>query len=350
MEFDLILKITVSLLPAVIMLLVFMFMDSYKLMDIKSVVAAIGIGSLAAVICYFINDPVVENISVQLNANVDDVWKYYSRYGAPVVEELFKGAILVYLIRANKIGFNIDAAIYGFGLGAGFAIIENLYYVYVLGVETNLTVFVIRGFGTAIMHGGTMTLFAIIAKTMTDRKIWGKWGGFIPGFFTAAMFHSFYNHFFFNPLILTLLNVVTIPIILMLIFKRSEKFLQNWLGVGFDTDQDLLDMVNQGKVGDTKVGEYLQSIKKRFSGEVVFDMICLLRIHLELSMRAKGVLMMREAGMDVEPDADLKDKFNELNYLENNVGKTGMMALSPFLHQSSQDLWQLHMLGKEVKN
>ena len=157
MEFDIILKIAVSLLPAVIMLLVFMFMDSYKLMDIKSVIAAIGIGSLAAVICYFVNDPVVENISLQLNANVDDVWKYYSRYGAPVVEELFKGAILVYLIRASKIGFNIDAAIYGFGLGAGFAIIENLYYVYVLDVETNLTVFVIRGFGTAIMHGGTMT-------------------------------------------------------------------------------------------------------------------------------------------------------------------------------------------------
>ena len=36
--------------------------------------------------------------------------------------------------------------------------------------------------------------------------------------------------------------------------------------------------------------------------------------------------------------------------IEKNVGKTGMMALSPFLHQSSQDLWQLHMLGKEVKN
>ena len=93
MEFDIILKIAVSLLPAVIMLLVFMFMDSYKLMDIKSVIAAIGIGSLAAVICYFVNDPVVEKISLQLNANVDDVWKYYSRYGAPVVEELFKGVV-----------------------------------------------------------------------------------------------------------------------------------------------------------------------------------------------------------------------------------------------------------------
>ena len=102
MELDLILKIAVSLLPAIIMLLVFIFMDSYKLMDIKSVLIAIGIGSLAAIISYFVNDPVVENISKQLNANVDDVWKYYSRYGAPIVEELFKGAILVTLFVPTK--------------------------------------------------------------------------------------------------------------------------------------------------------------------------------------------------------------------------------------------------------
>jgi RsiW-degrading membrane proteinase PrsW (M82 family) len=346
--FDLILKIAFSLLPAVIMLLVFMFMDSYKLMDIKTVVIAIIIGSLSAVVSYFVNDPLVAYLSDKFVIDIDTVWTFYSRYGAPFVEEFFKGFILVYLIRTNKIGFNIDAAIYGFGLGAGFAIIENLYYVYVLATDTNLTVFIIRGFGTAVMHGGTMTLFAMIAKTMTDRKVWGEWGGFIPGFLTAVVFHSFYNHFFFNPLILTLLNVITIPVILMIIFKRSEKFLQNWLGVGFDSDQELLDMVNQGKMSDTKVGEYLQSIKDRFPGEAVFDMICLLRIHLELSMRAKGVLMMREAGVDVEPDEDLKDKFNELHFLEDNIGKTGMMALGPFLHQSSQDLWQLHMLGKEV--
>ncbi|MBT3828979.1 MAG: PrsW family intramembrane metalloprotease, partial [Candidatus Marinimicrobia bacterium] len=230
MYFDLILKIAFSLLPAVIMLLVFMFMDSYKLMDIKTVVIAIIIGSLSAVVSYFVNDPLVAYLSDKFVIDIDTVWTFYSRYGAPFVEEFFKGFILVYLIRTNKIGFNIDAAIYGFGLGAGFAIIENLYYVYVLATDTNLTVFIIRGFGTAVMHGGTMTLFAMIAKTMTDRKVWGEWGGFIPGFLTAVVFHSFYNHFFFNPLILTLLNVITIPVILMIIFKRSEKFLQNWLG------------------------------------------------------------------------------------------------------------------------
>ena len=218
-----------------------------------------------------------------------------------------------------------------------------------LDQDTNLGIFVIRGFGTAIMHGGTTTLFGIISKTMLDRKIWGEWGGFIPGFLIASVFHSFYNHFFFNPILLTVSTMVSLPLVLMVIFKRSEAFLQNWLGVGFDTDQDLLDMVNKGHVSDTNVGQYLESVKGRFPGEVVFDMICLLRIHLELSMRAKGVLMMREAGMDSEPDPDIQDKFNELHYLEKNIGKSGMLALSPFLHQSSQDLWQIHMLDREMK-
>lgn len=338
---NLFIEIAVSLLPSMALLLVFILMDSYKLLGIKAVVIAIAIGSLSAIVSYFVNTPIVENSGLD--------WITYSRYGAPLVEEFFKGAILVYFIRTNKIGFNVDAAIYGFALGAGFAIVENLYYVTVLDQDTNLGIFVIRGFGTAVMHGGTTTLFGIISKTMLDRKIWGEWGGFIPGFLTASVFHSFYNHFFFNPILLTVSTMVSLPLVLMVIFKRSEAFLQNWLGVGFDTDQDLLDMVNKGHVSDTNVGQYLESVKGRFPGEVVFDMICLLRIHLELSMRAKGVLMMREAGMDSEPDPDIQDKFNELHYLEKNIGKSGMLALSPFLHQSSQDLWQIHMLDREMK-
>ncbi len=328
-------------MPSLALLVVFMLLDSYKLLDVKAAIIAIGIGALSAVASYFVNTPLVENTGID--------WLTYSRYGAPVVEEFFKGVVLVYLIRANRIGFNIDAAIYGFALGAGFSIVENLYYVMVLDQETPLGVFIIRGFGTAVMHGGTTTLFGIVAKTLVDRKIGGEWGGFFPGFLTAAIFHSFYNHFFFDPILLTVVILVTLPMVLLLVFKRSEAFLQNWLGVGFDTDQELLDMVNKGQVGETKVGKYLQSVKDRFAGEVVFDMICLLRIHLELSMRAKGVLMMREAGMDAEPDPDIQDKFNELHYLEKSVGKAGMLALSPFLHQSSQDLWQIHMLEGETK-
>ena len=75
-------------------------------------------------------------------------------------------------------------------------------------------------------------------------------------------------------------------------------------------------------------------------------MLCLLRLHAELSIQAKGVLLMREAGFETEPDPEIREKLVELEFLEKSVGKTGMRALAPFLHWRTRDLWQLHMLGK----
>ena len=36
----------------------------------------------------------------------------------------------------------------------------------------------------------------------------------------------------------------------------------------------------------------------------------------------------------------------ELEYLEGSIGKTGQLAMKPFLQVSRKDLWQLYMLGK----
>jgi hypothetical protein len=56
--------------------------------------------------------------------------------------------------------------------------------------------------------------------------------------------------------------------------------------------------------------------------------------------------MMREAGFDAEPDPTLKATFDELRYLERSIGRTGMLALTPFLHTSTRDLWELTMLDR----
>ncbi len=51
------------------------------------------------------------------------------RYSAPILEELLKGAILLYLIRRADFTYFVDGAIYGFTVGIGFAIIENFEYI-----------------------------------------------------------------------------------------------------------------------------------------------------------------------------------------------------------------------------
>jgi hypothetical protein len=72
----------------------------------------------------------------------------------------------------------------------------------------------------------------------------------------------------------------------------------------------------------------------------------MLRIHLELSIRAKGILLMREAGFEPEPEPAIEAQFKELKYLEKSIGRTGQMAMHPILNMSDRELWQLNMLGK----
>ena len=45
-------------------------------------------------------------------------------------------------------------------------------------------------------------------------------------------------------------------------------------------------------------------------------------------------------------DEATRDKFTEMRYLEQSIGRTAILALHPMLHPSHKDLWQLHMLGK----
>jgi hypothetical protein len=54
--------------------------------------------------------------------------------------------------------------------------------------------------------------------------------------------------------------------------------------------------------------------------------------------------MMREAGFDVVPDPTVKATFKELRYPEKSIGRTGRLAIDPFLHTATRDLWQLNML------
>jgi hypothetical protein len=170
---------------------------------------------------------------------------------------------------------------------------------------------------------------------------------FLPGLALAIVIHSFFNHFVFSPELSTGMIVALLPAILLVVFSQSEKATRQWLGVGFDTDQQLVKMITTGKIAETRIGMYLQSLKARFPGELVADMLCVLRLHVELATRAKGVLLMWEAGFKPPADPEVKEKSAELEYLEKNLGKTGRLAIMPFIHTSSRELWQLHMLGKK---
>lgn len=338
MSITCLIRIAVSLLPVFLFLTALIFLDSYRLVRLRAVLVAIAVGSLSTVLAYAANSRIIEALDLEM--------QFYSRYGAPIVEEILKAGYLVYLLKAKKVGFMVDGAIYGFAVGAGFAFVENIYYLQTVQ-NPNIVLWMIRGLGTAVMHGGTTAVFGIIATHLTDRFPSRNMRVFVPGLVLAIVFHSFYNHFILSPVLFTVVLLITLPLLITIVFERSEKATRNWLGVGFDTDIELLDMINSGQFSQSRIGKYLQSLQGRFPGEVVADMLCYLRLYVELSMSAKGMLLMRETGFRTVPEVEIQEKFLELRYLEKSMGKTGKLAILPFLHTDRRDLWQLQLLASK---
>ena len=75
-------------------------------------------------------------------------------------------------------------------------------------------------------------------------------------------------------------------------------------------------------------------------------MLCYLRIYSELSMRAKAVHIARQAGLRIEIGEDVRANLEELAYLRRSIGRTGRLALAPFLESSAHGLWEMQALRK----
>lgn len=325
----------VSVPPVFLFLGALLLLDSYKLIPLRAILIAVAAGAVAALVSYAIN------VSLQPVLGLSP--RRYTVLAAPIIEESLKGAYIAWLLRRNKVGFVVDAATYGFAVGTGFALVENLVSI---NANPNPTIWtwVVRGFGTALMHSGATAIFAMIARTLHNRAPVFRPALLLPGLAVAVVLHSLYNQFLVAPLLATAFILLVFPYVVMFLFQRSEQETRNWLGAGFDTDQELLRVMHAGEVSDTPVGSYLKGLRASFPPEAIVDMMCLLRLRAEFGIRAKGILLMREAGFEAEPDPSLPAKLEEMRYLERSIGRTGMRALRPFIHTSTQDLWQLNLL------
>lgn len=327
----------VGVLPVLLLLVGLRLMDSYKLVSPRAVAISFGMGVVAAGFAF------LANVAL-LRAGLDEA--LLRRFVAPVIEEALKAVWVVVLLRRARIGFLVDAGIHGFAIGTGFAVVENLYYASAVG-RSAMSFWLVRGLGTAVLHGGTTAILAILTQSVAERR--GGAGGIwavAPGFAIAVVAHSLYNHLLWSPLLATAAILLAMPLLLFAVYERSERATRDWLGTGLDSDVERLELILSGEERHTPIGDYLESLRHRFEGPVLADMLCLLRIHLELSIRAKGMLIARAAGLDIPHDASVQANLDELRFLERSIGKTGRLALLPLLGIGRRELWQVHLLHR----
>jgi RsiW-degrading membrane proteinase PrsW (M82 family) len=327
-------NVAFALLPVLLFVGFLFLLDSFKLVVVKILFLSLLWGGVGALAAYFINQNLFEATGVG--------FAFLSRYFSPFVEEFLKVLLILFLIRKKRIGFMIDAAVYGFAIGAGFALAENMVYLRQLD-DQNLMIWLIRGFGTSFMHGGCTSLFAIMLIDAKNRE--ASYGlGFLFGFAMAYGIHSLYNHFYLSPVFQTIGVVLVLPLALVVLFRYNEKRLQDWLEIEFSSEVEILSMINKGQFLSSRTGKYLAALKSKFKPETIVDLYCFIRIYLDLSVKAKRNIMLKECGLQPIRESDTDQKLIELAQLKKQIGTTGELTLAPLIRMNYRDLWKLKSL------
>jgi RsiW-degrading membrane proteinase PrsW (M82 family) len=329
-----VLIVAIALLPVVALLVALLLADSFKLVPPALLAWSVAAGVVAALAALALHHWL---FAVTGLGTVP-----FSRYVAPLTEETLKALVLLFPLRRHRIGFAVDAAIVGFAIGAGFALAENVEYLRTLHDRT-IVLWIVRGFGTAILHATTAAVIAIAAKTLIDYRPRHGLAWIVPGWAVAVILHSAYNHALVSPFLAAAILMIVLPVVVLAVFARSEQATHAWVGDGLDLDVELLELLQSQDFGSTHLGRYLDDLRARFPGPIVADMFCLLQLDLELAIRAKAMQMAREAGVTIAVDEPLRAKLAECAYLEHAIGPTGLLALRP-LQAGPRAHWHRYLL------
>jgi RsiW-degrading membrane proteinase PrsW (M82 family) len=340
------LKATIAFVPVIACIVVFERVDAFRLVRLLDVLGLISAGMLLAGASYLANGGVLDRFPVGMDA--------YTRWGAPMVEETVKASFIVLLFALNRVGYLIDAAIAGFAVGSGFALAENLFYLNQFP-HADMGVWIVRGFGTAIMHGAATALISAISLALyaprlrvSVEKFHFNILLFIPGLIAAIALHMAFNQFQHAALTAMAVVLVGAPLSLFGVFAVGEKYAHRWLAHDKQAHHQLLDDIGSGAFAANPHGQAIEALARRLGPARGKDLWDYLTISVELVVRADDTLLAIEEHEKVALDARLRERLHHLHDLERRLGRAPVMAVRQHLSFSRDDLWKLHELEKDA--
>jgi RsiW-degrading membrane proteinase PrsW (M82 family) len=349
MDWDIAVKAVTAILPVTILLLVLDRLDIFNLIKFRTIAVLVAVGGIIAALSYFANLSVLDGFPIGRSE--------YTRYVAPGIEETLKAIPIVYLFATNRVGFKLDAALAGFAVGAGFSMVENAWYLDTIYSHSNYTAWLVRGFGTAVMHAFSTAFFAAAAHEMTERQAEGdatqyNFNGFLflPGLLGAYALHSAFNHFPDHAELAMALTLLLAPLALFFILSRSEHATQHWIKADRDAHRVALEAIRSGHFAESEQGRRLKAIAMRFQGAVkAADIFAYLELKMELVLHNEEMMLGVQEGETMPLAASDREKVDRLEQMEHRLGPGVLGAIAPALGFSRNDVWELEHFKKRVK-
>jgi len=335
-----------ALVPVLILLAIFTWLDAFELMSMGEILVLLALGGLAAFVCYPISGRMIDVLPIGFN--------FYSRFVAPWIEEFVKGLIIVALFRFNKIGYKVDAVISGFAIGAGFSVIENIIYL-MRFPDYGAGTWLVRGLGTAVMHGTTLAILAASAHEFAEREnreaagqfdfhLW--W--FVPGYLAAVAIHTAFNQFPDKPMVAMMGSIMLSPVLLVAVLNFGTSEAQEWLNDEYEKHKAQLAELEAGKWPEGPASARIAALAERLGPEATERIRGYWKTQAYLVVEAEETLIEESEGDSEYDPAKITTAFAERDRYRRELGKSAFAALSRMLPFSRNDLWEVDELRQRM--
>lgn len=285
-------------------------------------------------------------LAAQINPAIADAgwleWRQVVRFVAPIVEEILKSLILVYLVTRADFNYVVDGALYGFGAGIGFAIIENVEYVQG-NIEFALVIALARVFSTNLMHAtssgliGTSLAFHRGSQNK-KRGLLVVIGGYLLAIFFHGVFNTMVNAGAF--LAFAIIYGVVGAILIWFVIRHGMDAQKGWVGEKLGMEDRVTKEETRAVTSIDKMVETLiEPFQERFGDEKVPLVKELMYKQAEMGIKRKLLDATPSPTKRKEVEEIILGLYKEMEVLRKEIGMYQMMFVREVYLGQEIRLW-----------
>ncbi|MEO6929155.1 MAG: PrsW family glutamic-type intramembrane protease [Casimicrobiaceae bacterium] len=296
--------------------------------------AALLWGALSVELSYLVSHPMALQLSRQ----------FVGTHTGPIVEEIFKSLILLFLVRRSDHNFFVDGAIYGFASGVGFAVAENMLYLSRVGVDTGLIISITRSFSSSVMHGSSTALVGIAIGGFPLRRVSHPILAWIVGLLVAIAYHIGYNRVAYLQIgksgLLVLVaaafaGLLLVATAVMWAIARERRRLHRSLVRDGTVSKGEASLVQ--RLDD--LDDLLAPVEQRFGAQKRAKVADALVLGAQLALQQSQIRSTKDGELRTELAAEITASKRELRRLRREIGVYAMSYVRTLVPRMTWSMW-----------
>jgi RsiW-degrading membrane proteinase PrsW (M82 family) len=273
-------------------------------------------------------------------------WLVLVRFIAPIEEEIFKGVILLFLVRRREFTNFVDGAIYGFAIGIGFAVVENWEYLLASEAAVQLMVAVVRVISTNLMHAAGSAIIGVAVGRSRFSKRTGQILFALGGLLVSGTLHVIFNTVSNSPISSTIVLIITITLIGLISYGVIFDQIRRGLRDSRAAIEEKLGMTDRVTAGETRavlslktIDEILAPLAAQFGPEKADHIEKLLKKQARLGILRKNEEKMQDPTLLEQNRKEMDSVRAEMEDLRKAIGSYPMLFLRAVFPEGDSPLW-----------